>query len=315
MTLKVYGNQVVLSKTIAFPEGRTFASGKVARFSVDMADAEATVFDGAFLPVTDSADLEEDGEYLIVNAEQTYALGAQSMEGTAHRERVSIVVDGGKVVDAADATVLTLKAGSAAGTWSFHTGTGYLSAAAEKNVLQESAVKNGLSSWSISISDEGIATIEAQEGSSTLIRYNNSSPRFACYKASSTNMRQVMLFRRPTGTDNPTAVDPLTEIDEYGCHLEGAEWTYAPGSDQLFRSYDENGALTFTLLNPSARKQLVVSGFDPSLVQGQEAEVTVQYRVGKEVLLVKSFRLFVVREDGPKVWLSAGKGRGIILKK
>ena len=128
-------------------------------------------------------------------------------------------------------------------------------------------------------------------------------------------MRQVMLFRRPTGTDNPTAVDPLTEIDEYGCHLEGAEWTYAPGSDQLFRSYDENGALTFTLLNPSARKQLVVSGFDPSLVQGQEAEVTVQYRVGKEVLLVKSFRLFVVREDGPKVWLSAGKGRGIILKK
>ena len=315
LTLKVYGNQVVLSKTIAFPEGRTFASGKVARFSVDMADAEATVFDGAFLPVTDPADLEEDGEYLIVNAEQTYALGAQSMEGTAHRERVSIVVDGGKVVDAADATVLTLKAGSAAGTWSFHTGTGYLSAAAEKNVLQESAVKNGLSSWSISISDEGIATIEAQEGSSTLIRYNNSSPRFACYKASSTNMRQVMLFRRPTGTDNPTAVDPLTEIDEYGCHLEGAEWTYAPGSDQLFRSYDENGALTFTLLNPSARKQLVVSGFDPSLVQGQEAEVTVQYRVGKEVLLVKSFRLFVVREDGPKVWLSAGKGRGIILKK
>ena len=82
LVVKVYGTQTVLSKEITFPEGRTFASGKVARFSVDMAGAEAVVFDGAFLPVTSVSDLVEDGEYVIVNVEGTYALGAQSHEGT-----------------------------------------------------------------------------------------------------------------------------------------------------------------------------------------------------------------------------------------
>ena len=73
--------------------------------------------------------------------------------------------------------------------------------------------------------------------------------------------------------------------------------------------------MEFILLDPASRKQLVVSGFDPSLTQGQETEISVQYRQGSQILLAKSYRLTVVREDGPKVWLSAGKGKGIILKK
>ncbi len=315
LTVKLYGEQTVLSKVITFPEGRTFASGKVARFSVDMADAEAVVFDGAFLPVTSVSDLVEDGEYVIVNVEGTYALGAQSNEGTAHREQVEVVMEDGRVVDAGEATVLTLKAGDREGTWSFHTGSGYLSAAASKNVLQESSEKNGLSSWSISLPGDGTAIIQAQEGASTLIKYNASADRFSCYKESANNMHDVVLYRRATGADNPTAVDPLTENDGYGCYLDDARWVYSRGTDQIFRSYVDDGSVEFILLDPASRKQLVVSGFDPSLTQGQEAEISVQYRQGSQILLAKSYRLTVVREDGPKVWLSAGKGKGIILKK
>ncbi len=315
LVVKVYGTQTVLSKEITFPEGRTFASGKVARFSVDMAGAEAVVFDGAFLPVTSVSDLVEDGEYVIVNVEGTYALGAQSNEGTAHREQVEVVMEDGRVVDAGEATVLTLKAGDREGTWSFHTGSGYLTAAASKNVLQESSVKNGLSSWSISLPGDGTAIIQAQEGASTLIKYNASADRFSCYKESANNMHDVVLYRRATGADNPTAVDPLTENDGYGCYLDDARWVYSRGSDQIFRSYVDDGSVEFILLDPASRKQLVVSGFDPSLTQGQETEISVQYRQGSQILLAKSYRLTVVREDGPKVWLSAGKGKGIILKK
>ena len=315
LVVKVYGTQTVLSKEITFPEGRTFASGKVARFSVDMAGAEAVVFDGAFLPVTSVSDLVEDGEYVIVNVEGTYALGAQSNEGTAHREQVEVVMEDGRVVDAGEATVLTLKAGDREGTWSFHTGSGYLTAAASKNVLQESSEKNGLSSWSISLPGDGTAIIQAQEGASTLIKYNASADRFSCYKESANNMHDVVLYRRATGADNPTAVDPLTENDGYGCYLDDARWVYARGTDQIFRSYVDDGSVEFILLDPASRKQLVVSGFDPSLTQGQETEISVQYRQGSQILLAKSYRLTVVREDGPKVWLSAGKGKGIILKK
>ena len=315
LVVKVYGTQTVLSKEITFPEGRTFASGKVARFSVDMAGAEAVVFDGAFLPVTSVSDLVEDGEYVIVNVEGTYALGAQSNEGTAHREQVEVVMEDGRVVDAGEATVLTLKAGDREGTWSFHTGSGYLTAAASKNVLQESSEKNGLSSWSISLPGDGTAIIQAQEGASTLIKYNASADRFSCYKESANNMHDVVLYRRATGADNPTAVDPLTENDGYGCYLDDARWVYSRGTDQIFRSYVDDGSVEFILLDPASRKQLVVSGFDPSLTQGQETEISVQYRQGSQILLSKSYRLTVVREDGPKVWLSAGKGKGIILKK
>ena len=314
LAVKVYGTQTVLSKEITFPEGRTFASGKVARFSVDMAGAEAVVFDGAFLPVTSVSDLVEDGEYVIVNVEGTYALGAQSNEGTAHREQVEVVMEDGRVVDAGEATVLTLKAGDREGTWSFHTGSGYLTAAASKNVLQESSEKNGLSSWSISLPGDGTAIIQAQEGASTLIKYNASADRFSCYKESANNMHDVVLYRRATGADNPTAVDPLTENDGYGCYLDDARWVYSRGTDQIFRSYVDDGSVEFILLDPASRKQLVVSGFDPSLTQGQETEISVQYRQGSQILLSKSYRLTVVREDGPKVWLSAGKGKGIILK-
>ena len=247
--------------------------------------------------------------------EGIYALGAQSNEGTAHREQVEIVMEDGRVVDAGEATVLTLKAGDREGTWSFHTGSGYLTAAASKNVLQESSEKNGLSSWSISFAGDGVATIRAQEGASPLIKYNSSADRFSCYKESVTNMHDVALFRRATGADNPTAVDPLTESAEYGCYFDEARWVYTRGTDQIFRSYAADGSVEFILLDPASRKQLVVSGFDPSLTQGQETEISVQYRQGSQILLAKSYRLTVVREDGPKVWLSAGKGKGIILKK
>ena len=315
LTVRVYTSRTVLSKEITFPEGRAFASGKVARFSVDMADAEVMVFDDSFFPVTDPSELSESGEYLIVNVERTYALGAQNMEGTAHREQAAVVLEDGKITDAGEATVLSLEAGSQAGTWSFKTDSGYLTAAESKNILQESSVKDGLSSWTISFSEDGIATIEAREGASTLIKYNSSASRFSCYKSSSTNMHDVVLYRRLSGAENPTVDDPLTEFSEYGSYLADAQWTYTRGTDQIFRSYVDDGTLTFTLLDPSSKKQLVVSGYDPTLTQGQETEVSVQYRRGKTLILVKSYRLTVVREDGPKVWLSAGKGQGIILKK
>ena len=315
LTVKVYGEKTLLSQEITFPEGRTFASGKVARFSVDMTGADAVVFDGSFLPVTDLSELKEGGEYLIVDVDRTYALGAQNLEGTAHREQAEVIVEDERVVDAGEATVLTLEAGAQAGTWSFSTGSGYLTAAPSKNILQESSVKNDYSSWTISISEDGIATIQAQGGASTLIKYNPSANRFSCYKESVNNMHDVVLYHRAFSGDDPTTVDPLTENDGYGCYLNGARWVYSRGTDQIFRSYVDDGSVEFILLDPASHKQLVVSGFDPSLTQGQETEISVRYRRGSEILLAKSYRLTIVREDGPKVWLSAGNGQGIILKK
>ena len=112
-----------------------------------------------------------------------------------------------------------------------------------------------------------------------------------------------------------TASDPLTDSTEYGSYVSGAKRTYVRGSDQILRSY-EDGKLVFALLNAAEKEQLVISGYDPALVQGDEVSVSVSWRKGLQVFLKeKPFVLKVVKEDGPRVWLGDGAGHGFIIKK
>ena len=260
--------------------------------------------------MTDVSEIHAGDEVLIVNTEGTYALGGQVSTGTAHRSRVAVTTENGVVTDPGKATPLTVEAGASAGTWSFYTGTGYLSSASSKNVLRESKDKNGNSSWTVTVSG-GVATIVAQAGESRYIRENTQSPRFSCYKQGSQN--DVVLYRK-SSVSGAVAEDPLVASSEYGSYYAGAAWTYERGVDQLFRSYPD-GKLEFALLKASTKEQLVVSGYDPSLTKGDAVTVSLLYRKGRKVLLERTCDLKVVREDGPKVWLGDGSGQGFILKK
>ncbi len=310
LSLSVYTTHGILSKEITFPEGRKFTSGKVARFSVDMAGITFAGGSDQYVRVTDVSEIHVGDEVLIVNTEGTYALGGQVSTGTAHRSRVAVTTENGVVTDAGKATPLTVEAGASAGTWSFYTGTGYLSSASSKNILRESKDKNGNSSWTVTVSG-GVATIVAQAGESRYIRENTQSPRFSCYKQGSQN--DVVLYRK-SSVSGAVSEDPLVASSEYGSYYAGAAWTYERGVDQLFRSYPD-GKLEFALLKASTKEQLVVSGYDPSLTKGDAVTVSLLYRKGRKVLLERTCDLKVVREDGPKVWLGDGSGQGFILKK
>ena len=312
-TLKVvlFTSKGNLTKEITFPEGRSFASGKVARFSVDMTGV-AFQTENVFFPLTDVSVMKAGDKYLILNAAETYALGAQSTTGTAHRDRVAITVEDGCIVDPGEATVLELRRGVSAGTWSFHTGSGYLAANKTGNVLREIAGRSDYSSWTISLSGKE-ATMKAEKGESTYLRYNQSSPRFSCY-SSPTTEKGIILYRMAQAETGDVQEDPLTEQSEYGSYISKAERKYVKGVDQIRRSYPD-GKLEFVILNASAKEQLVISGFDPDLRKGDLATVSVHYRKGFNVLLDETFALKVVKEEGPTVWLGDGSGQGFILKK
>ena len=179
--------------------------------------------------------------------------------------------------------------------------------------MTEVASKNANASWKVTVSSSA-TLIQAQAGGSKLLKHNPSAHRFSCYKSSSTNVENVVLYRKgsvPTSVED----DPLTAYDAYGSYLTGVERTYEPGVDQLLRSYPD-GKLEFAILRAADKEQLVVSGFDPSLAKGDAVTVTVAWRKGLNFLLKeKSFDLKVVKEDGPKVWLGDGSGQGLILKK
>ena len=309
LKLVVFTDQGNLTREITFPEGRKFNSGKVARFSVDMAGIEIQGGD-TFVLVTDASELQVGDEVLVVRKDGTYALGAQQ---SSYRKEVSVNATGGVIADPGEATVLTLELGSAIGTWSFRTGNAYLASTSSGNNLTEVASKNANASWKVTVSSSA-TLIQAQAGGSKLLKHNPSAHRFSCYKNSSTNVENVVLYRKgsvPTSVED----DPLTAYDAYGSYLTGVERTYEPGVDQLLRSYPD-GKLEFAILRAADKEQLVVSGFDPSLAKGDAVTVTVAWRKGLNFLLKeKSFDLKVVKEDGPKVWLGDGSGQGLILKK
>ena len=309
LKLVVFTDQGNLTREITFPEGRKFNSGKVARFSVDMAGIEIQGGD-TFVLVTDASELQVGDEVLVVSKDGTYALGAQQ---SSYRKEVSVNATGGVIADPGEATVLTLELGSAIGTWSFRTGNAYLASTSSGNNLTEVASKNANASWKVTVSSSA-TLIQAQAGGSKLLKHNPSAHRFSCYKNSSTNVENVVLYRKgsvPTSVED----DPLTAYDAYGSYLTGVERTYEPGVDQLLRSYPD-GKLKFAILRAADKEQLVVSGFDPSLAKGDAVTVTVAWRKGLNFLLKeKSFDLKVVKEDGPKVWLGNGSGQGLILKK
>ena len=219
LKLVVFTDQGNLTREITFPEGRKFNSGKVARFSVDMAGIEIQGGD-TFVLVTDASELQVGDEVLVVSKDGTYALGAQQ---SSYRKEVSVNATGGVIADPGEATVLTLELGSAIGTWSFRTGNAYLASTSSGNNLTEVASKNANASWKVTVSSSA-TLIQAQAGGSKLLKHNPSYHRFSCYKNSSTNVENVVLYRKgsvPTSVED----DPLTAYDAYGSYLTGVERT------------------------------------------------------------------------------------------
>ena len=178
--------------------------------------------------------------------------------------------------------------------------------------MREIAGRSDYSSWTISISGK-LATMKAEKGESTYLRYNSSSPRFSCYSSSS-SQNGIILYRMVEADSGAVQDDPLTAQSEYGCYIRKAERKYVKGVDQLLRSYPD-GNLEFVILNASSKDQMVISGFNPNLRKGDLATVSVHYRQGLKVVLEETYTLKVVKEDGPKVWLGDGSGQGFILKK
>ncbi|MBO4446740.1 MAG: hypothetical protein J5764_01285, partial [Bacteroidales bacterium] len=174
---------------------------------------------------------------------------------------------------------------------------------------------NSNSSWKITISG-GVATIQAQAGASTMILYNVSSPRFSCYKSTSNAVQTVSIFRKEGGGAVVVEADPLTEFSEYGVVLDGRQRFYEAGTDQFCRQYATGSdVLTYTIMNPSTKEQIEISGYSTSMRKGDSATISVIWRIGLNQILKGSWKLTLVREDGPKVWLSDGKGGGVIIKK
>ncbi|GEM_PF-4592912 len=132
----------------------------------------------------------------IVAAEYEKAIGTAT---TYYRNDANITKndDASTLSDAQSATTLTLLPGLQDNSYCFKTEDGnYLSAVdGTYNNLVDNTSLDNYSSFSITLNDDGTATISALAGERNTIRYNKSSSRFSCYlSTSSTYVFPVCLY-------------------------------------------------------------------------------------------------------------------------
>ena len=131
---------------------------------------------------------------------------------------------------------LTVEAGSADGTFAFKGEGGYLCVVKGKNALNNSETKDALSSWIVTF-DGSVATLKINDGADDrYLKYNSSSPRFACYKSGQTD---ITLWKKlAAGAIIPPKFSVAggmyfeTQTVALSCDTEGAKILYTIPSGQ-----------------------------------------------------------------------------------
>ena len=135
-----------------------------------------------YVKVTNAGQLKAGDEVVIVGAASTHNVALGTTQSSNNRKEAAVTKSDNTVTFGSDVQVLTLAAGTKAGTFAFHTGSGYLYAAGGGNYLRTQTTNNDNGSWEIEIDEKGVATIKAQ-GTNTpnWLRYNPSAKIFSCY--------------------------------------------------------------------------------------------------------------------------------------
>lgn len=135
--------------------------------------------------ITDVSDLAAGDQVIIAANTDNFALS--TTQNGNNRGEASITKTDDVVELGADVQILTLVDGKLENTFGFNTGDGYLYAASSsKNYLRTESLLSNNSSWNISITDTGVATIVAKGNyTRNTMQYNPSSSIFACYSSAS----------------------------------------------------------------------------------------------------------------------------------
>ena len=202
---------------------------------------------GGYVLVTDVANLAVGDKVIIVATNSNVAMGADRGN---NRGQVEVTKDGNTISNIGESQILTLEAGTKSETFAFNTGSGYLYAASSgSNYLKTQATNNDNGSWTIAITNAGVATIKAQ-GTNTRnwLRYNggNNPPIFSCYASGQSD---VSIYKEDvagyttdpacvtyevttcTPVNGTISVDPTT-VDPYG----SATVTFAPASGYMLQA-------------------------------------------------------------------------------
>lgn len=186
-----------LSKEVTMPANSVFKSGVISLFNVNMAGIE---FEDSvkYELVTDASELAVGDEIIIAAKTANYAIS--TTQKSSNRAATTIVKDSNYIVDpGTDVEIITLEAGTSAGTFAFKANAGYLYAASSSgNQLKTKATKDVNGSWTITISNGTTSVVATGSSNRNVMQYNynNGTPLFACYESASQSA--VAIYKLPS---------------------------------------------------------------------------------------------------------------------
>ncbi len=132
----------------------------------------------------------------IVIAAKDFDVAMSTTQNTNNRGQTAIVKkDDVLEILPADAQELTLQVGAVEGTFALYTGSGYLYApSSSSNHLKEQEKLSEKSSWTISIAEDGTATLLAQSVTRNFMQYYSEDELFSCYAANKPQ-KDIVLYR------------------------------------------------------------------------------------------------------------------------
>lgn len=171
--------------------------------------------DDTYVKVTSAAGLEASAEYLLVyeNDDESKALGAITGGSTKYGSGVDVTVSDSKITITTEAVaVLTMEASSS--NWKLKSSLDdkYLHWSSGNSLTTDATG----SAWTISYSG-AVATIQHSVTTDRKIKWNSSSPRFACYTTPQTD---VALYKKQAAK-TPIATD--VSIADPGTLAKGAK--------------------------------------------------------------------------------------------
>ena len=309
------------ARTITLPEGSAFKPGKISTFSVDMSKSEPVVFNKIYRLVTSLSSLEKGDNVIITQAPSDYAADGPLAVSTSAAARYinpeGVTVSGDTPSEMVIANpsekvqVFTLVSGEN-GLWAFKSADGFLNSNGEKNVNYV-ALPSEKSYWGLTINEsDGEAVLTSSYG--YYLRYNSQSPRFTTYRETSSVKINVAIYKEYIESVVVTDEDPILSESVYGAYLTSGNRLYSAGTDQISNEFGETDE-DFIIIQPSSETVMTFGGFPQDVAKGSSFSLSFTVVTGKKTVIKTVYPVSVVREDGPKLWLSDGAGHGFIVKK
>ncbi len=307
LVVDVYTNLGVHEQLTAFPAGCKFTAGECAVFSVDMDGADFTAAGGGSGSGGNDVVVlsEEFDNSTTSNSSSEFSSSKFSNFSGATSKAYTSQYGGVKLGSSSASGYITSKSLDLSNSFTvtlnvlkYGTDTGKVQVTVG-SVTQEITPTDTDTAYSLDF-DAATSASTVKIGTSTKRAY----------------IDNVIITRHDGGGSGSSTPDPLLSETNYGCYLgTGLEWEYNPGTDQVTRSYDEYGFETYTLIKPSNVEELEITGYKKGYIKGDgNISISVKWRCGTSTVLSEDYKMTIIKEDGPKVWLSDGT-HGVIIKK